>query len=135
MGVMSGSAACVVVLAAAATLIASPGPALPTHAAAARPSIEGLVQIKGGPPVGPPYREFRAFSRAPVLVIGTTAVGAALMRREVADDRGRFAFDLPPGRYTVTLTTYGGPQAMRPEARVDVADRSSAYVRLTAFAG
>jgi hypothetical protein len=135
MGITSGSATCVVVLAAAAALIASPGPALTSHATGPRHSIEGLVQIKGGPPVGPPYREFRAFSHAPLVVTGMSAVGGAMVRRVTADARGRFAVDLPPGHYTVTLTTYGGPQAMRPEARVDVAGDSSAYVRLTAFAG
>jgi hypothetical protein len=135
MGVTSGTAACLVVLAAAAALIASPGAVLPTHATGPRHTVEGLVQIKGGPPVGPPYREFRTFSHAPVLVMGMTAVGGALVRHVTADARGRFAFDLPPGHYTVTLTTYGGPQAMRPEARVDVAGGSSTSVRLTAFAG
>jgi hypothetical protein len=134
MGVTSATAACVVVLAAGAALIASPGRAIPTHAAATQHSIEGLVQIKGGPPVGPPYREFRAFSRAPVLVTGITAAGAALVRHVTANTSGRFALDLPPGHYFVTLATYGGPQSARPEARVDVAGGSSAYVRLTAFA-
>jgi hypothetical protein len=134
MGITSGSAACVVVVAAAAALIASPGWAIPAHDAAPH-TIEGLVQIKGGPPVGPPYREFRAFGHARVLITGITTAGGALVRRVTADARGRFACDLPPGRYTVTLTRYGGPQAMRPEARVDVAGGNSEYVRLTAFAG
>ena len=132
MGLTSGSACCLVVLAAAA-LIASPGPPAAGHHPAAQHTIEGLVQIKGGPPVGPPYREFRVFSHAPMLVTGITAAGRALVRRVSADARGRFAFDLPPGHYTVTLATYAGPQSMRPEARVDVARGSSAYMRLTAF--
>lgn len=83
-------------------------------------SVVGSVWIVGGPLPGGPRREkghlnIHLVSRSqPVLTVTT-------------DSQGRFAFDLPPGRYRVTM----GPNTPTTPRGITVRSNATTHLKLT----
>ena len=107
----------------------------PSSGGVAAPAVTGVVQIEGGPPtVAGNGSDFRPLRHATLVVNGTTAAGAPLVRRSRADAQGHFTLSLPAGRYTVTALAYGPatrPLSTQPHARVTVTPGHPVSIRLT----
>jgi hypothetical protein len=95
--------------------------------------VYGVVVVEGGP--APPPRSSdgaRPDMHAHVVVTGTMASGARLVRHFAADARGRFALKLPPGVYRLAAFAYGdAPLASQPHQDVTVEAGQPVHVRIT----
>jgi hypothetical protein len=96
-------------------------------------AVSGVVVIEGGPPPPPGSSTgARPDTHANVVVTGTTAAGARLVRHFVADAQGRFALKLPPGVYRIAAMAYAGaPLASQPHQAVTVTRGHPVHVRVT----
>lgn len=87
-------------------------------------AVSGAVVIVGGPappPGSTATNGARPDAHAQIVVTGTTAVGAHLLRRLSADASGHFTLRLPPGVYTVAaVVDKGAPLARQPQDQITV---------------
>jgi hypothetical protein len=123
----------VVALVAVVVWAERPQPNATPSADATMAAVSGRVVIEGGPPPLPgSSKRVLADSHADVVVTGTTASGARVVRHFTADAQGRFALRLPPGTYRIAALTYSGlPLARQPQQRVTITPGHPVRVSIT----
>jgi hypothetical protein len=103
-------------------------------AATSASSVSGVAVTEGGPLTFPARSDVRPYRSGPLVVIGTTAGGAHVVRRLSTDRDGRFALNLAPGVYTITTIMFGSlPFARQPHAHVTVRRGHPLRVRLKGY--
>ncbi len=101
------------------------------------PAISGQVVIEGGPPTSTgSTNAARPLPHVHILISGTTANGATIVRHLTTNTRGRFAAALPNGTYTVTAITYGPATralSTQPHKTVTTTDQKPITVKLISY--
>jgi hypothetical protein len=96
-------------------------------------AVSGQVMLVGGPLTSSGLTTgARPDPHAHIVVTGTTAAGARLLRSFTADASGHFALKLPPGVYSVAaVIDPGAPLARQPQKKITVTRGRPVRARIT----